>query len=256
MHIERIAQDGLDPGQLVVAVAVLDAGGFLQPPAQAQRAAQQLVEAFLGRIADGGIERPALGRGLVARCQGQHGIDRLALQDVGCRFVEDGEPGSDVGFERKALQQALAERMDGLHLEPARRLDGHREQRARALDLGRRRPARREIGELVAKLVLRHRHPLRERVVDALRHLGRRGLGVSEREDALRDCPGQHQPQCAQREHVRLAGAGVGAHPGGGARVGGIALGAACALEIRRSRGHGPSSSSATAHSPTRARCA
>ncbi len=82
---------------------------------------------------------------------------------------------------------------------------------------------------------------LRERVVDALRHLGRRGLGVGEAEDALGDRAGQHQAQRALREDVRLAGAGVGAHPGGGARVGGLALRALGALEVARSdeRAHG-----------------
>ena len=167
------------------------------------------------------------------------------------------KPGATSASSGKALQQAFAERVDGLHLEPARRLDGGREQGARALDLRRRWLAGGELGEHVCELCLVHRHPLRQRVVDALRHLGRSGLGVGEGENALGDGAGEHEPQRAQRQHVRLAGAGVGAHPSGCRRIGGVALGLVRAFEVGGVRRHGStSSSSATAHSATRARCA
>ncbi len=63
------------------------------------------------------------------------------------RLVEDREARRHARLQRKALQQALAEGVDGLHLEAAGRLDGHREQRARALDLLLRGRARAELGE-------------------------------------------------------------------------------------------------------------
>ena len=63
-----------------------------------------------------------------------------AQQGGALLVVEDLEARRHAGLERKALQQALAEGVDGLHLEAARRLDGHGEQPARAQHLvGRRR---------------------------------------------------------------------------------------------------------------------
>ena len=58
----------------------------------------------------------------------------------------------------------------------------------------------------------------RQRVEHALRHLGGGRLGVGERQDALGRRAGQQQAQHAHGQHVRLAGAGVGADPGRGAR--------------------------------------
>ena len=117
--------------------------------------------------------------------------------------------------------------MDGLHLEAAGRFDGHGEQRARVLDFAIRSRADRTGRRSAAPARTRQRHPLRQRVEHALRHLGRGGLGVGEAEDAFRLGAGEQQPQHALRQHVRLAGAGVGADPGGGARIGGVALGTA-----------------------------
>ena len=256
-HLQRLPQRDFQCAQPIGRIAAFEAHRLLEPRPQAKRAAQQLVEALLGSVADRGCKGLSLEGRLVACRQRQHGVDRLALQRVGGRLVEDGEFRRHVGFQREALQEALAERVDGLHLEPARRLDGGREQGARALDLGWRRLAGRELGEHVCELCLVHGHPLRQRVVDALRHLGRSGLGVGKGEDALGDGAGQHKAQRAQREHVRLAGAGVGAHPGGCPRIGRVALGPVRAFEVGSVRRHGStSSSSATPHSATRARCA
>ena len=255
--LERLPQRDFQHAQPIGRIAAFEAHRLLDPRSQAKRAAQQLVETLLGGVADRGRKGASLEGRLVARCQRQHGVDRLALQRVGGRLVEDGEARRHVGFQREALQQALAERVDGLHLEPARRLDGGREQGARALDLRRRRLAGGELGEDVCELCLVHGHPLRQRVVDALRHLGRSGLGVGKGEDALGYGAGQHKAQRAQREHVRLAGAGVGAHPSGCRRICRVALGLVGAFEVGSVRRHGStSSSSATAHSATRARCA
>ncbi len=47
---------------------------------------------------------------------------------------------------------------------------------------------------------------------------------------------GEQQPQHALRQHMRLAGAGVGRDPGGALRVGRLALRGVGVLQARRSR--------------------
>ena len=111
---------------------------------------------------------------------------RLAQQRAALLLVEDGEARRHAGLQRKALQQPLAEGVDGLHLEAAGRLDGDGEQLARALHLV---PGRRPVQQLVqlapsarASGIVTHSA---SRVEHALRHLGRRGLGIGQRQDAL-----------------------------------------------------------------------
>ena len=58
----------------------------------------------------------------------------------------------------------------------------------------------------------------RERLEDARRHIGRRRLGEGQAEDARGRRAVEQQAQHALRQHMRLARAGVGRHPGRGAR--------------------------------------
>ena len=67
-------------------------------------------------------------------------------------------------------------------------------------------------------------HPFGEPLEHARRHLGRGGLGVGERQDALGLGAGEQQAQHAHGQHVRLAGAGIGADPGRGRGIGGGGL--------------------------------
>jgi hypothetical protein len=105
----------------------------LGPPPLAQGGAQDVL-VVLGRMGS-----PHRARGLRAttcpRGVAQRGVDRLALQEMRGGLVEDAESWCNVGLEREALQQALAERVDGLHLEAARRFDGGGEKRARKSDI-------------------------------------------------------------------------------------------------------------------------
>ena len=187
-------------------------------------------------------------------------------QRVALVLVEDGEARRHAGLERKALQQPLAEGVDGLHLEAARRLDGDGEQLPRPLHLGRGGRAVEQLGELALQARLVGRHPLGQPGEHALRHLRGGGLGVGERQDALGRRAAEQQAQHAHGQHVRLAGAGVGADPGGGGRVGGGRLVALRLLETRlalrlglgrEEEAHLSASSIVSAdHSATRARWA
>ena len=73
--------------------------------------------------------------------------------------------------------------------------------------------------------VVRQRRPLAERAEDAARHLGGRDLGEGQAEDRRRIGAGEEQADHALRQHMRLAGAGIGDHPGGSGRVGRLAAG-------------------------------
>src|SRR4029079_13077785 len=107
------------------------------------------------------------------------------------------------------------------------------------------------------------RHPSGQPVENALRHLRGGGLRVRETKDALRRRTSEQKAQHAQRQNVRLAGAGVGVDPGRNIGIGGGAL--RSVGELPESIGgqlfgfevHGAASSSTCAdHSATRAKCA
>ena len=105
-----------------------------------ERVGQQIIEAALGGVGDGPLEgiaeRRAGGR---PGSLGQDLVGGLGQQRVAGVIVEDLEAGRHAGLQGEALQQPLAEGVDGLHLEAARRLDHQREQLARAFHLLRRR---------------------------------------------------------------------------------------------------------------------
>ena len=58
-----------------------------------------------------------------------------------------------------------------------------------------------------------------QRVEHAVRHVGGGGLGEGDAEDARRIDAGEQQPDHALRQHVGLAGAGIGRDPGRAVRV-------------------------------------
>ncbi len=114
--------------------------------ARAERGAQHLVEAVVGGIGNHRFAAPgAAPASEPSRRLEQRRVDRLAQQRSRRLVVENGEARRDVGLQREALQQALAERVDGLHLEAAGRLDGDGEQRARAARPRRRAPGGRTV---------------------------------------------------------------------------------------------------------------
>ncbi len=203
-----------------------------EPVALLQRIGQRVVEAVVGRVSDGlreGLSKPAPA---CARGPADHVVDRFAHQLARACLVEDGEARGDAGFERKALQQALGEGVNGLNGEPARRFRRAREERARARHLGCVGLAVQECEQGRLERIVRQHHPLGQAVKDTLRHLGGGGLRVGEAEDALGRRAGEEEAQDAHGQDVRLAGAGVGAHPDGGGGVGRVRLAAACALQL------------------------
>ena len=110
------------------------------PVALAQGLGEHLVELILGGERDGQTDSATEAAVRFGIGCDQRIIDSVAEQARGGGIVEDREARRHVGLEREALQEAFAERVDGLHLEAARRLDRPSEQLAGgpALTVGRR----------------------------------------------------------------------------------------------------------------------
>ena len=89
----------------------------------------------------------------------------------------------NIGLERKEAQQPLGEGVQRLDLEPARRLDRAREQLPRESELLRPRLTAPQSTIACAQGVIVEARPLGELAEDALRHIGRRRLGVGEAQD-------------------------------------------------------------------------
>jgi hypothetical protein len=156
-----------------------------------------------------------------------------------------------VGLERKLVQQPRAERMDGLHLQPARRVERLCEQAPRM-------HAPRWVGQIafdprdgLVQPGIVERGPFGQRVEHAVRHVGSGGLGIGQAQDLFRLRAAQQQADHALRQHVGLARARIGRDPGGRGRVGRRALHVEHAG--RDMRCHSSSSGPAD-HSLTRAR--
>ena len=247
-----------------VVVVEVETHGRVDPGMLAQRVRQQRIEIAFGGKADRGFQRARQRRPGLGGCRlGQRLVHGLFEQGRALLVVENFEARRHAGLERKALQEALAEGVDGLHLEAARRLDGPGEQPACVQHHVGRRRAIEQVGKRRFEFRVVRRHPFGETIEHARRHLRRRRLGVGERQDALRLDAVEQQAQHAHGEHVRLAGAGIGADPGGRRGIGGCGLIAPRLLAHggkpagRTEEAHAQSSSPlSTSHSATRARCA
>ena len=177
-------------------------------------------------------------------------IGRLAL-------VEHLEVPGDIGLEGELLQQALAEGVDGLDLQPARRLQGAGEEPPRSSQLVLARPAAFDLRDGAGERLVGQHRPAAEALEDPARHLRRGGLGEGEAEDTARLGAGEQQPHDALGEHEGLARAGIGRHPGGRPRIRrlGLSLARRCVDHGRGGPNHFSSSSLSTRpHSRTRAR--
>ena len=216
-------------------VAAVEAADVLQPRPLAQGLAQQLVEAVVGGVGDG-VRQGAVRAGVdLSVASAQHLVGRLALQQrraVG--VVEDGEARRHAGLQREALQQALAERVDGLHLEAARRLDGDGEQRARAL------ASRLGVGPVEQLREL----PSRARVVGIVTHcasvsntrfghLGGSGLGVGEARMRSGCVPASSRRSTRMVSTCVLPVPALALTQAEALRIGGVRLAASCASERR-----------------------
>src|SRR4029079_17849123 len=91
--------------------------------------------------------------------------------------------------------------------------------------------------DLATKLAVLENRPFAERLEDATRHLGGRYLCERQAKDGGGIGAVEHQPDLALCQDVRRAGAGMGDHPGGRARIGCVALMRAGSVEISSRRG-------------------
>ena len=117
------------------------------------------------------------------------------------------------------MQQAGTEGMDGLHLEAARSFEGGREQPAR---LRAQACVRHKVGnrpDCLVELCIIEGGPCAQRVEYPLRHGGGGRLGEGDAEDFFRRDALEQQPDHPLRQHVGLAGAGIGRNPGRHRRV-------------------------------------
>ena len=160
-----------------------------------------------------------------AEASQQH-VERQPVEQFGgLRLVEHGEARRDIGLERKLMQQPRAEGVDGLHLQAARRLQRRGKQPPRAGAVLRRSPSL-PVESLIfcVERVVGQRAPVGERAEHAVGHVGGGGLGEGDAEDLRRIDAAQQQIDDALRQHMRLAGAGIGRDEGRRVRIGGLDL--------------------------------
>jgi hypothetical protein len=166
------------------------------------------------QVGDGGqhlriAERLALGGGEQI---GQH----LPGQQRAVAVLHRPGAGRQLRLVRERAEQPLREGVDRIDPQPAARAIEHSgEKGARAgagIGIGGRADRRQPLGELR----IGQPHPLRQRAVDPVRHLGRAGLGEGQAQDLRgRHVLLQKQPQHARGQHLRLAGPRRGGEPDG-----------------------------------------
>ena len=210
---ERSAHIGERPRkQLLVAQNRAAADGVAQEP-------RALVAGDAG-VDDG----EGLGEAGLAVGAGEHFRHGVVEQRARFQIVEHGEMRRYARFERRDVQEPLAEGVDRVDLEPARRLDGPGEQPTGEQQAFRAGAHALEVEQLVGEPGIVQRHPAPEPVEHTDRHVRRRRLGEGEAEDARGRHALQQQPQHAVGEHLGLARAGIGGDPGGDARLRGALL--------------------------------
>ena len=190
--------------------------------ASSERCAQQRVETVGARDARDCLHRG--GEVGIAKRELECGAARSPEQIAGFALLQDAKARRDIGFERKEVQQTLAERVNGLDLEPARRLDRPREQLAREVEVGLRGPGRAGTYDRVREVFVRKRGPPAQFLEHPRRHVGRRRLGEGEAENGAGLGLGEQQAQHALHQNVRLARTRVGGNPSRGLGVGGALL--------------------------------
>ena len=150
----------------------------------------------------------------------------LGMTQQGLRLglVEHFEARRHPRFERKALEQRLAEGVDGEDVDAARCVEHAREQSARRDTLRRIGRAVNQLRDLLVELRLVGERPASELGRQTVAHFGGRRLGEGEAQDALGLDAVQQQARHAIGQHLGLAGAGIGLDPGRVARRRGAPL--------------------------------
>ena len=154
----------------------------------------------------------------------QHGERRTIEQIEAAALVQHGEIGGRSCFEREALQQPGAKRMDGLDLQSARHFERRSEQLARPRTRCRIEAADADAAQALIERFVVERDPAGELSEHAVRHVRRRRLGEGEAEDFCRIDAVEQQPDHPLRQHMRLAGTGIGRDERGHGGVGGLRL--------------------------------
>ena len=255
---QRIGLDHLGLDGVVEAAASPDVGapaGIVAVPvgvcancrAAVRERLEHLVEAAeveLDReVAIGAADRP------VRPVQRDHGeaIAGARRDQLRLLFLEHLEARRDAGFEREALQQRLAERVDGLDLQAAGRLQRAGEEAARPRQVAR--PLV-QVAQGFPQFRVRRDGPFAQLGEQTTLHLRRRRFGVGDAKDGRRIGPAQQEPRDAGDQGPGLAGAGVRGDEGRNARVRRLDL----RLDGDLVHASGPSGSPITNHSHRRAR--
>ena len=205
-----------------------------------------------GEMAVGPADRPLR----IGQRQPRQVLARLVRQGQGRLVLQHGEAGGDLGFDREAPQQLLAEGVDGLNLQPARRLQRLGEQPPRLRQLGARHGRgvpRLQIGQRAGQVGVVHHRPGPEPVEQPRLHLRRRRLGVGDAQDLAGLDLLQQQPRHPVDQGRGLARAGVGGDEDRLAGIGGGDL-VRVGQDARAHSASPPSSPPTTCHSQTRAR--
>ena len=179
-----------------------------------------------------------------------------AFEQFGLRLIVDHfETGRDIGLKRKEMQQPFAKGMDRLDFETARRLHrlGEKPPREDELFLARRR--RSDVDDRCSEGVIIEFRPFRQSCEDAAGHIGSRRLGEGEAKDFRRRHAGKQMAHDALRQHMGLAGAGIGRNPHRNIGIGGpVLLGANMRADLAELAQPSSPSSDPADHSLTRAR--
>jgi hypothetical protein len=248
----------------------------LQPPAQPPREAleaglvgdprqqpgsfaqQPLHQLGILRDRDAAGDRIQRHAHLFRRVGARQRLDLLVLgaaqQGRRLGLVQHLEARGDAGLEREALQQRLAERVDGEDVDAARCIEHAGEQPPRQAALLGLRHLGDQRGDLLAERRIVGHRPAAELARQSIAHLRGRRLGEGEAKDALGPHAVEQQARHPIGQHLGLAGAGIGLDPGGMAGGGGAALRLAGHQERVEHVAH--SSPPVVDHSATRSRCA
>ena len=135
-------------------------------------------------------------------------------------IVEHGKPRRHIGLERKLLQQPRAQRVDGLHLQPARRLQRAGEQLARRFAQACAGIRNAGLADRRIQRIVIERHPMAQRGEHALRHVGGGGFCKRDAEDLFRRDVVEQQPDHPLHQHMRLARSGIGRNERGRRGIG------------------------------------
>jgi hypothetical protein len=198
--------------------------GIVQERLAAQRRIERRGERLAHRIDADDVEGVLESWKAAARRVRHDVFGGLHQHLVGLALVQHRKARRHVGLEGHEVQEPLAEGVDGIDLEPARRLHRAGEQGAGEPHLPAGRPLAFELREFPDEALLVEGHPAAQAFEHADRHVGGGRLGEGEAQDAAGQGARQQQAHHPVGEHLGLARARIGRHPGRGARIGGAAL--------------------------------